>query len=75
MKAHKPKWMSIRYNKEKDCFELWYIFSDQDDWSLQCSVPCMNCDKPEAPKHEFIHYSFLREMQRLASLGFVLTWV
>jgi hypothetical protein len=64
--------MKITYNAEMDSFVLWYKFSDSGDWNIECSVPCMSCDKPSAPPKEYIHYSFLSEIRRLARHGFTL---
>lgn len=59
----------VTYNDAEDAFELWLYDNDSREWGFSRSAKCQTLDGQEG-EAEFIHFSFMTEILRCATLGY-----
>ena len=59
----------VRYDQKEDSFVLEVWQSDCNEWGFDCSVRCVQ-SKNGGEGPDFIHFSFLKSVIRLAELGY-----
>lgn len=65
----------IRYNKEKDAYELQLSSDGGKEWSVSISSKCQLSARNDAnDEPEFVHISFIEEMKKAIANGFEIVW-
>ena len=71
MAKKKDRFVRVRYDDKTDAFVIEYINENNDEWQFNSSYQCHTikeqCDDDEP---QFIHFSIVRELQKIVSLGY-----